>query len=278
MECERVLQYLLETGVGFDARIRNDIQDHLATCSLCQGRLSQLVAEAEREPCYVYELLAPIYVQAQLDGENVQEKYSHIWWHLQSCPNDCPQIYRELYMLLQQEQTKQLVEPAVIPVMKLPFVANVQSKKPAWVMGQVQMLQGFLQTVIQINRQYLEDVLMPERLVGVTRAGQGVETAISRQIPIITQALNEQANTTLHMVVTKEPVAGQTPQWQVQVWVLGPLVPSGHVVRLLYGIESKTAVLDSQGQARFTAVSPHWLIGGTQDLILQINPPLEQPD
>lgn len=142
---------------------------HLLACSDCRAHMEKLEVDGEPTPvdrftndCMEAEMLLTHYVEAELAGENVAEKFPAIWQHLQECEAGCRFEYELLRALIEAEPEP--LPPPTTPITeRLPFLQPSASAAPWNVQRLVSKTRRKLSLFVNVSAHSLGQALRPLR-------------------------------------------------------------------------------------------------------------------
>lgn len=142
---------------------------HLLACPDCRAYMEKHQVEGEPTPidqstddCMEAEMLLTHFVEAELAGENVVEKFPNIWQHLQECEAGCRFEYELLRALIEAEP-EPLPPPATPITERLPFLQPSALAAPWSVQRLVSQTRQKLSLFVNVSAHSLGQALRPLR-------------------------------------------------------------------------------------------------------------------
>lgn len=254
MDCSQAIAVLIRQVVGDAApeEALHAAQKHAARCLGCMEVLSHLhqalaepdwnlLAEAGRLfPCSEFLPDLPVYVEANLAGQNLQQEFPLLWHHLQECPR-CQEQVQFLQEMVLAEQRGELPPLPKLGHEEFPSLVIRLARSVLQ-----QLTQSFQTSPIPVRSEQLfppdEPVLYRDTLIQ-----EGQETIITVKL-----CSREQ----------------QRVPWGLEIRVIGERPVSGLAVTCSCGTEERGSTTDDRGIATVENLPPSWLDPGCKEDIL----------
>lgn len=257
MDCTQAIAILIQqaTEHNVDEAVWLSAQDHIAQCQACLevlARLHQALAEPD------WDLLAkagpllscdevsedlPVYVEADLAGEDVQEVSPLIWHHLQACPRCQEQALLLREMVLAERRGE-------LPPLPAPPSTRLHRESPPF--------------VIHITPSCIRQLLEPSREEALVFRGEDTLSPEGRMIyrDVVDEGAEERI-VTVRLYPQKPPSEG----WRLEVRIVGEKPVVDLPVIFSRGEERYASVTDETGVAAMEDLPPSWLDLDREDSI-----------
>jgi hypothetical protein len=214
-------------------------------------RLAEAVARVEDTACGECEALLDVYVEAELAGQDVQQRYPTLWGHLQSC-DACAVAHDLLFETLARERRGALEPLPPAPLPRLSFLEPPAPDAPWAVRLRSRLTGAPFGITFTLSPAYLRSFLTaPQPLPARTR--QADRVVEPRVLLADTVSLGEGV---VAVEVTAIPDERDPDRLHLRATIAGPGDLPRHLWAVLrWGDETRSGAVDAQGQVDLGQVS-----------------------